>query len=482
MAGPTLVRIKRSLTTATPGALANGELAYSANGDVLFIGSNDAVVAIGGVRDPGVKTANQALVVDTDGLIDRIDFGNTTVNAFANSLGFHLANSTVSISIVKPTTAEQAGSYYLKADGSWSTVTGATADPAGSNTYIQYNDSAVMGGSAGFTYKEDSNTVHVGNSTVNTTANSTVVRISNSTVTMDYSKPTAAQVSSADYYLASDSTWKQVSADLGGLTDVTLATESNNQILVYDEGATQWENHTMANGFTFTAQDVAVLAGTNGGLLVNATGVWIQANNGVTTDADGLKLVTGDTLTLNTTGVHVNTTLSIQDLTLTGNLTVQGTLTTVDTTNLIIEDPLIWLAKEQANSASFTDTADIGFVGSYGNTTQTQYTGAFRDTSEADNRYKLFDATGDFPPPTTTVDTANVNFALANLEINALYLGTALDPAYGGLGLTGSAADQDILVGNTTSGWTSFTAGANGTVLQVVDGALAYDGIDGGTF
>ena len=165
MAGPTLVKIKRSQgvgATATPGSLANGELAYTSNGDVLFIGIEDAVVAIGGERVPGTATANQALVVNSTGMIDQIDFGNSTVNTFANSLGFHMANSTVSISLVKPTTAEAAGSYYLKADGSWSTVTGATADPAGSDTHIQYNDTDVMGGSAGFTFNDTSNTLHVG--------------------------------------------------------------------------------------------------------------------------------------------------------------------------------------------------------------------------------------------------------------------------------------------------------------------------------
>jgi hypothetical protein len=533
MAGPTLVRIKRSQgagATATPGALANGELAYTSNGDVLFVGIEDGVVPIGGERVPGTKTANQALVVNSTGMIDRVDFGNSTVNTFANSLGFHLANSTVSISLIKPTTAEQAGSYYLKADGSWSTVTGATADPAGSDTHIQYNDSDVMGGSAGFTYIDTTNTVHIGNSTVNTVANSTVVRISNSTVTMDYSKPTAAEVSSADYYLASDSSWKQVSADLGGLTDVTLSSESNNQLLVYDEAAGMWENHTAGDGIVFTAHDFAVEGangvtvtaagvnvdaedgldgglsvnstgvwadaangiiitaaglnvnvGTNGGLVSNTTGVWIDANNGVTTDADGLKAVVGDTMTLNTTGIHVNSDLTITDLTLSGNLTVQGTLTTIDTTNLIVEDPLIWLAKEQANSGSFTDTADVGFVGSYGNTVQTHYAGVFRDTSESDNRFKIFDSTDDFPAPTTTVDTANVNFALANLEINALFLGVGLAGTEGGTGRT-TNVDQDLLVANSTNGYDLLTAGANGEVLQVVDGVLAYDGIDGGTF
>ena len=41
-----LIQIKRSLTTANATSLANGELAYTANGDVLWIGSNGGIKAI----------------------------------------------------------------------------------------------------------------------------------------------------------------------------------------------------------------------------------------------------------------------------------------------------------------------------------------------------------------------------------------------------------------------------------------------------
>jgi hypothetical protein len=50
------------------------------------------------------------------------------------------------------------------------------------------------------------------------------------------------------------------------------------------------------------------------------------------------------------------------DLTITGNLTVQGNTTTIDTVNLVVEDPLILLAKEQTGSP----TLDIGFIGKRG--------------------------------------------------------------------------------------------------------------------
>ena len=66
MSTNTTLQIKRSANTAVPSSLANGELAFSSNGGVLFIGdpATGAVQAIGGDRAPGTLTANQAIVVD----------------------------------------------------------------------------------------------------------------------------------------------------------------------------------------------------------------------------------------------------------------------------------------------------------------------------------------------------------------------------------------------------------------------------------
>jgi hypothetical protein len=50
------------------------------------------------------------------------------------------------------------------------------------------------------------------------------------------------------------------------------------------------------------------------------------------------------------------------DLTITGNLVVQGNTTTIDTTYTTIEDPILLLASNQTGSPS----VDIGFVGQRG--------------------------------------------------------------------------------------------------------------------
>src|SRR6056300_525865 len=79
MATQNLIQIKRSETTQKPTGLANGELAWSGNGDVLWIGNFGTDYAIGGnfIKDTGnVLTVSY----DAEGKA-QIDLDNTTVSA-----------------------------------------------------------------------------------------------------------------------------------------------------------------------------------------------------------------------------------------------------------------------------------------------------------------------------------------------------------------------------------------------------------------
>ena len=144
-------------------------------------------------------------------------------------------------------------------------------------------------------------------------------------------------------------------------------------------------------GIASNSTGVHVVAG-NGTIVSNATGVYVNASalsiatsqltgdvalgtstsgnyvatisnaNGISgsSSAEGgtptIGVVTGSTLTVNTTGIHVNSALSIAslgltgDLTVSGNLTVSGTRTYVNTTTLDIGDNI------------FTLNADLGAV------------------------------------------------------------------------------------------------------------------------
>ena len=65
-----------------------------------------------------------------------------------------------------------------------------------------------------------------------------------------------------------------------------------------------------------------------------------------------------------TSGKLANNLTYGSDLTITGNLTVQGTSTAIDTTITTIEDPIIVLASTQTAGAP---AVDIGFMGFRGN-------------------------------------------------------------------------------------------------------------------
>jgi hypothetical protein len=101
-------------------------------------------------------------------------------------------------------------------------------------------------------------------------------------------------------------------------------------------------------------------------------------------------------------------------VTIGGDLTVNGTTTTINTQTLSVEDPLIELANQ--NSAN---TVDTGFFANYSLDAgvTTKYSGLFKDASDAD-KFKLFK--GLEVEPTTTVDTAGTGYAKGDLVVNDL--------------------------------------------------------------
>ena len=103
--------------------------------------------------------------------------------------------------------------------------------------------------------------------------------------------------------------------------------------------------------------------------------------------------------------VATDSNVSFNDLTLSGNLTINGTTTNIDTTNLVVEDPLIKLSKNNSN-----DSVDIGIYGLYG--TSSTYSGLFRDSSDS-GKWKLFK--GLTSEPTTTIDTTHSSYSLGTL-------------------------------------------------------------------
>lgn len=443
----TIIQIKRSTTTGTPANLQPGELAYTSNGEVLFIGSavgSDVanVVAIAGARNPGVLTANQALVANASSWIDSIQTSKLIIG----------------------TTSETINVSSISTDGSFTSA---------SNTEL---------------------------------ATTWAIK--------DYVDNNSAAV-------------------LSGLDDVDTTGVANNTYLVYDNDAAKWEPHTISGTaneveLTYSGQDLTIglpddvsiaanLAVTShisantldvGGGLSNLYAVDVTTNLNVGGSANVLSTAYfQNTVTslgeANVASLYVPGVATMGNTTISGDLTVTGTVTTIDTTNLVVEDSLIRLARNQANTDTFVDSVDIGFYGVYGNTSATFYTGLARDSSA--NVYVLFDNVSTAPDndnistsddlatlyaflnsgalvtnTTSVTITANSTVSVG-ITANTLVLDTELEVASGGTGRETLTAGA-VLYGDGTNQVGLATIGSNGQVLQVVSNLPAFGGLDGGTF
>jgi hypothetical protein len=130
---------------------------------------------------------------------------------------------------------------------------------------------------------------------------------------------------------------------------------------------------------------------------------------------------------LNLIGLSTNITTSenieAQNLTLAGNLFVNGTTVTLDTATFTTEDPMIQLGSTNAGNA-----LDLGFVAKH-NDGVANHTGFVRDASA--NKWKLFTGVTDTPGPT-------INFAQGSLDDLELRGLTATDVSLTNLVATGS--------------------------------------------
>ena len=323
-----LIQIKRSLTTSSPPSLANGELAYTANGDVLFIGSNGGIVAIAGKRTPGTLTANQALVANSTGYLDYVK----TANAWITTLN---ANGSIG-------TAGQ----VLVSNGSvvyWGTGT------TGSNTQVQFNDSGVANASAGFTFDKSTNNLFVAN-TINTTTLLANVSGSYANISGQVNTGTLYVTTSANvgtyFTVNSSSASINVNTSLGG----ALLTLNSN--VVFNANVTTNGALTTHGGTNTYFTSNNTIAGTN---------TVISSNTALTANVTTSGALT--TLGGTNTNITSNTTISGTNLTVNANNSLNGTTTTISSNATINGTTTVINSNLTANATSLTINSNTNFSG-----------------------------------------------------------------------------------------------------------------------
>lgn len=412
----TRIKIQRSQTVRQPTDLQFGELAFTTNGSIFWVGqdqSNTAnVLAIGGARHPGVLTANQAIVVNGNSTVDHLRTNRLTVGDDGSTVNVQSISYTANSSQL----GETSSGSNTELVPSWAIrtfVEGYVEENSpvvgGSDTHVQYNANGDLGGSAGFTFNPVTNSMALANA--------------------------------------------------------------------------------LTVGGTLTVPSI-------GGTLVNvAANVVLQANlnqTGATFNVGAINFYhTGTTARFDS---NVNFTA---DVTVGGDLVINGNVVTINAATVSTKDVMIELGVENTG----TDTVDLGFYGNFGNSLVTQYAGMFRDSSNG-GIFTLFSSNSE---PTATVNTSHAGFALGTLL--GYFTGPYMTANASGLyssnaQITGGSITgiTDLAVGDGGTGRSTITAGgvpygnganplgftaagAEGKVLQAnASGLPEFLDVDGGSY
>jgi hypothetical protein len=496
-----LTRIKiltTGATTSAPSNIKTGELAYSYvagtqsnNGDRLYVGTGaesggvaSSVDLIGGKYFTGLLdhvhgtlTASSALITDSASKLDRLNVDNLRLDL--NTLSSTNTNGDV---IVDPNGTGKTVLHNVYINGTSDSLAEFIYDTVGG---------AVTGGT-GITVANsdgaDTSTVSITNTGVTAGSYGSATQIPTFTVNAQ-GQLTVAGVANVATALTVDGDTGTGDVDL--LTDDLRIVGTANEIVTVSSKS---------------GTDVTVTVGLPDDVTIgDALTVTGAASVGGNFSVDGnVTLGNATSDTVNTSG----------NLTVGGDLTVNGTTTSVNSTVISLDDPVLVLAD---NSGTTVDGIDRGIRFKYGDGTATKegffgfdhQTERFVFTKDED-----FSGGEDASSPwhdaqfggvyagdldlgigannkiTTTAGNLVLDSAGGTIDINdnvdisgSLVLGTDLAVAHGGTGISSFTANS-VFISNASGNAISFLTGTEGSIIQFNSSGnpISSNIIDGGTY
>ena len=499
MANLTRIKILTTGSTASaPSNIKTGELAYSYvagtqanNGDRLYVGTGteaggvaSAVDIIGGKyftslldHVHGTLTASSAIITDSSNKINMLNVDNLKLDG--NSV----------------TSTNTNGNINIDPSGSGKTVLHNVYINGDSDSLSEFIYDTVGGAVTGGTGITVSNNDGANTSTVNIT-NTAVTAASYGSATQIPTFTVNAQGQLTAAGVANVATALTVDGDSGtGGVD-----------LLNDDLQVLGTSNEIETAVSKVGTDVKVVIG-----LPNNVNIGNNLNVSGSADITGTLVVDGNVTLGNAAADTVQTS---GNLTVGGDLTVNGTTTSVNSTVVSLDDPVLQLAD---NSGTAVDGLDRGVRFKYGDGSVVKegffgldhQTGRFVFTKDEDlsggedasapwhdaqfgGLYAGNVQVGTSSDNTITTGTGNLilNSAGGTIDINdnvdisgSLVLGTDLAVTHGGTGLS-SFTGNGVFISNASGNAISFLTGTTGDMIQFNSSGnpISSAVIDGGTY
>lgn len=479
-----IIRIKRSDVAGNPSTLASGELAYSAadanavsGGDRLYIGFGSETngnaanhFVVGGKfftdmldHNKGTLTADSAVLVDANKkinefFVDDLGFDGNVISTTSTNTDLFLtpngSGKTVVSNLFIDDTSTSIEDFVIstaqgniEVEGTTDEVDVAESTSGDVQTYTVSLADIFSAGSFG-------SATEVPVFSVDSKGRITSATTETISTEIDVAGETGSEsVSLLDDTLKFDTGSEAgISFDVSRSGDDVFATVSLDQDLS-TSGSPTFDDLTLTGDATVSG-DVDV----NGGN-INTT----QTTATVFNDTVDNLSIGNDASTVSIGAASGSTTIN-NDAVVAGDLTVQGSLTSLETINLQTEDPLVKFGVDNP-----ADAFSIGFYGQYNDGSNDLKTGLFRD--HVSKEYFLFrDLDADIQ--NNDIDASSLSLAALNLEtlgvestIDSTSTTTGAVVVAGGVGVSKTVFVGDDIVGS----------GAETSSLSGFD-------IDGGTY